>query len=42
MKAEAKHSGNLKNLKVKLGDYTTIPAWNDITKNENPERIQIE
>jgi hypothetical protein len=29
MKAEAKDIGNLT---VKLGDYNTIPAWNDITK----------
>jgi hypothetical protein len=35
MKAEAKDIGNLT---VKLGDYNTIPAWNDITK-ESPFNI---
>jgi hypothetical protein len=32
MRAEVKHIGNLENLKARLGDYNTIPTWNDITK----------
>jgi hypothetical protein len=36
MEAEVK---DIENLKVRLGDYNTIPAWNDITK-EREQRIQ--
>jgi hypothetical protein len=39
MKGEAKDIGNLT---VKLGDYNTIPAWNDITKERKSREITDE
>ena len=37
MKAEVKDIGNLM---VRLGDYNTIPAWNDVTRERESRDIQ--